>query len=262
MDFKNWFGGDKWAGLHSKGDEEVIADKWWDNLPRSENIQPNIAEINNWALLHATNELVLKSIERDIRSSQVIYHEPISDNLINASSSQLRRAIGTVTTEPVGQFGFIQNGEHAGNLVMTHGPVIFEKYDMDMFASIIYHEVWHAIDWINPAFAKVPPSGKYRFNWKLYTSNLREARSFSAQIRHLLRRLKSIDTVEEALANSQFGLKGKILDVAKIYLLKYGLKMEYASVEIQEVAMARQIVFLLGQMLEKMQFHLFVQREL
>ncbi len=222
MQFRSWF-------ESNTEDVEWLAGHWYKNTPSKEDRALfNEAAINNWVERHAdewlNGQAIKDSLTREVMDPR--YEKPIANNLLHTDNNRLKTALGTVTNVLPPDFAFYMGGAEAGNLVIRHPPLAFSEVDRHMLASIIWHELGHAIDWLNPELQNVPVSRPhFKFNWRLYTANIFEARSYPSQIRYLMKRLDGdVDKVEQVLNTAQFPFKmdNRLLKVAKVYLRRFG----------------------------------------
>ncbi len=247
MNFKRWLEYD---------DHDWVADKWMRERPSPDNIKPVMREVEEWAFAHADdfyNEKLMEYVKNFHFTDETRYRNKIAGNLLTTDDPRLGWGVGMVSNNRKADFSFTK-----GSIRIIHPLVIFGKYDEDLLVSIILHELQHAIDWLKPEFAKVPPSGKYDFDWSLYSTNLYEARGYALQLEGLLRKLGSVEEVEKALTTSEeFGLKDDLLKVAKIFLRKLSMNELYIP---SNVEVANKAAMLVSRFINSMLFRNFVEK--
>lgn len=194
LSFRRW--------LEALENPEATAAHWMQNAPKGPP-QQNEAAIDEFVNVMADPTENGLAIAYDLENRGVYElrykHRPIAGSLINTDDENLRTAEGIITNQFEPEFVFWMGGSKEGSLVIQHPPLIFDRVDRDMLHSIIWHELGHAIDWINPRFRKIKPYTRSKWNAEAYSKNIHEARQIADQLKVLLRKLGSVEKVMAAL---------------------------------------------------------------
>jgi hypothetical protein len=182
-------------------DPEAMAQHWRDNMPMED---PKHNEQAIWDFVNHMSEpwisgVLLADHLSGEKFTEVLYPDkPIAKNFLDIDDPRLGMVRGVVTNEDSPSFRFAMGGRLAGNLYIDVLPMIYEQTDKTLLASIVYHELGHARDFLADKPYDIP-SGRLTFNAEAYAHNLNEARRYSDQLRWLLKTLGSVDVVMKAL---------------------------------------------------------------
>jgi len=214
MSFKCWL--ENLENPDAIKNPQSVASLWKKNLPTNDNLR-NETEINHFVDVMADPEDNGQAIAIDLDRRAIYHprydHKPISNNLLNTENEKLENAVGIVTNQYDPEFIFYMGGNHPGRLVITAPPLAYDQTDRELLRSIIWHELGHAIDFIDPKYQKVNPSGHYKWNASKYAKHIFEARRYSDQLRYLMKRA-NIQDIEKALAG-QRNTATKLTDLDK-----------------------------------------------
>lgn len=220
-------------------DPDEVAQHWYDNLP-VEPPQRNEQAIRGF--VNAMSEdwycgVLTADHLQGHKFTEVMYDDKaISNNLLMISHPNLGMARGIISNEEEPEFKFKMGGINAGNLYITTPPFVYEQTDRDLLASIIYHELGHAIDFLAPKRYDIP-SGRFRYNAEAYAKNINEARRYADQLKWLLRKVGNVQQVISMLEGdrtithtdlntpppmlSPFRMSPALLPVAKAFLTRF-----------------------------------------
>lgn len=226
LSFRKWL--ENLADPNAIADPNKMARHWKDNLPNDNPHIKNEAGIKKFAdamSAACSNKPGGETLAHHISkydSPILAYDESIANNLINSEDERLREARGFITDQDDAEFSFYMQGDRAGSLLIQHPPVVYDEEDKILINKIITHEVGHAIDWLDPQYQYVPPSGRYIMNAEKYAENIHEARRLSEMLVSLLKESGSFNKTMEMLQKpGPFVLSPALAPVAASFLFTF-----------------------------------------
>lgn len=234
LSFRKWL--ENLTDPNAIADPQQMAQHWKNNLP-GDNSMKNEAGIKKFAddmSAACSGKPGGENLAHHISKYEtpvLAYDEPIANNLINSDDERLREARGFITEQEDPEFSFYMQGDRAGSLLIQHPPVVYDESDKILIGKVIAHEVGHAIDWLDPNYHYVPPSGRYILNAEKYAENIHEARRLSEMLASLLREVGSFNKTMDMLQKpGPFVLPPALAPVAAQFLFtfakEHSIKME------------------------------------
>ena len=268
LNFRCWFE-DNFNEPDAIQDPRDVAKLWHANMPR-EAPKQNAHAVEQFASYMFDidkNSQAVKNYFDGIYVNEVRYDQPINNNLLNINDEKLKNAKGLVSSRENPAFKFFMGAELGGNLLIRHPPVFYSIKDEELIRSIIWHELRHAIDWINPEFKDVEPSSQI-FDVEKYARNAYEARAFADQLKFLMKRIGNPNKVMKVLINTTYKFPEALIPVAKAFLKEYSLNAESFDPVFQPSAIVidqqkediRSAAVLVSKIVQMMQFGNFIKK--